>query len=155
MVCAGCIAFFVTYCALRRSRVSKSAIKVVYCVSECAAACPQDWQLPQIGLGKTKKSRTLSSTMLDLFHCFQHYRSWVRGNTQCSTTILTYPLDLAEARLHFCRTVHSKISGFIGKHNSLDTNFLTALALSETDPKSESKHEIIRHFLKSLCFTMF
>ena len=155
MVSAGLYHFFVTYCALRRSGVSKSERKVVYSVSQCGTACPQDWQLPQIGLGKTKKSRTLSSTMLDLFHCFQHYRSWVRGNTQCSTTILTYPLDLAEARLHFCRTVHSETSGFIGKHNSLGTNFLTALALSETDPKSESKHEIIRHFLKSLCFTMF
>ncbi len=78
----------------------------------------------------------------------QQYRTWVRGDAPCSATFLAYPLDLAEARLHFCCTVRSVIQGFVGKQNILEAIFLTALVLSETNPKNESKHTIQMFFCR-------
>ena len=79
----------------------------------------------------------------------------MRSVAQHRTTSLTYPWDLAEARLHCCCTVRPVIQGSVGKHNVSEAIFLTALALSETDTKNETKHKIITYFLKSSCFTMF
>ena len=66
-----------------------------------------------------------------------------------------YPLELAEARLHFGCTVRPGNQGSVGKHNTLEAIFLTALALSETDTKNNSKPKNIIHFVKGTRFTVF